>query len=70
VETDGGTVKITIEPVDDVELTGKDLPKIRGATQQKMVDFVATFEKICLAEGVFVLSLLLYLFFLYSIFND
>eukprot|EP00026_Physarum_polycephalum_P000409 Phypoly_transcript_00410.p1 GENE.Phypoly_transcript_00410~~Phypoly_transcript_00410.p1 ORF type:complete len:1614 (+),score=337.28 Phypoly_transcript_00410:90-4844(+) len=52
VATDGGVVKISIEPVDDVQLSGKDLPKVRGATQQKMVDGVATFEKICLAEGV------------------
>ena len=52
IDIGGGAVKISIEPVDDVQLEGKSLPKIRGASQMKMINSVATFDKICLAEGV------------------
>ena len=75
IDIGGGAVKISIEPVDDVQLEGKSLPKIRGASQMKMINSVATFDKICLAEGVKPLTLssssliflLLSLFFLYSL---
>lgn len=62
VEVASGSVKISIEPVDDVDgFDKKNLPKIKGGSSQKLVNGVATFEKICLAEGVCNFHILEYL---------
>jgi hypothetical protein len=52
VDVGDGQVKISVEPVDDVQLSGKELPKVQGSSQQRIVDGIAIFEKICLAVGV------------------